>query len=475
MQYDSVWDKLHEECGVFGIYDKEADIPRYVYWGLFALQHRGQESGGIALTDGTDIHNHRGMGLISSVFEKELPANEGGPIGIGHVRYSTTGSNNPRNIQPLAVYTSMGEIALAHNGNLTNARELRTRLEDDGATFQTTMDSEVIVNLISRSRKPTIEERIIDSMTQIKGAFSLVLMTNKKLYGARDPLGFRPLCIGRTETSGYVIASETCALDAIGATFVRDVKPGEFIEIGADGLKSTMYAEAERKQVCSFEYIYFARPDSIMDGQDVYQARLAMGREMWNETHYDADLVISVPDSGTTAALGYSMASGIPFNFGLIKNRYMGRTFIKPDQKQREPAVRMKLNVVKSVVKGKRIVMVDDSIVRGTTSGIICRLLREAGAKEVYMCVSAPPVKYSCFYGIDTSVRKELIASDLSVEEIRKYIGVDKLHFISFDGLAKAMPGIPKENMCLACFNNDYPTEIPANEEGEKYALEGKC
>lgn len=415
------------------------------------------------------------MGLISSVFEKELPANEGGPIGIGHVRYSTTGSNNPRNIQPLAVYTSMGEIALAHNGNLTNARELRTRLEDDGATFQTTMDSEVIVNLISRSRKPTIEERIIDSMTQIKGAFSLVLMTNKKLYGARDPLGFRPLCIGRTETSGYVIASETCALDAIGATFVRDVKPGEFVEIGADGLKSTMYAEAERKQVCSFEYIYFARPDSIMDGQDVYQARLAMGREMWNETHYDADLVISVPDSGTTAALGYSMASGIPFNFGLIKNRYMGRTFIKPDQKQRELAVRMKLNVVKSVVKGKRIVMVDDSIVRGTTSGIICRLLREAGAKEVYMCVSAPPVKYSCFYGIDTSVRKELIASDLSVEEIRKYIGVDKLHFISFDGLAKAMPEIPKENMCLACFNNDYPTEIPANEEGEKYALEGKC
>ena len=444
MQYDSVWDKLHEECGVFGIYDKEADIPRYVYWGLFALQHRGQESGGIALTDGTDIHNHRGMGLISSVFEKELPANEGDPIGIGHVRYSTTGSNNPRNIQPLAVYTSMGEIALAHNGNLTNARELRTRLEDDGATFQTTMDSEV-------------------------------LMTNKKLYGARDPLGFRPLCIGRTETSGYVIASETCALDAIGATFVRDVKPGEFVEIGADGLKSTMYAEAERKQVCSFEYIYFARPDSIMDGQDVYQARLAMGREMWNETHYDADLVISVPDSGTTAALGYSMASGIPFNFGLIKNRYMGRTFIKPDQKQRELAVRMKLNVVKSVVKGKRIVMVDDSIVRGTTSGIICRLLREAGAKEVYMCVSAPPVKYSCFYGIDTSVRKELIASDLSVEEIRKYIGVDKLHFISFDGLAKAMPEIPKENMCLACFNNDYPTEIPANEEGEKYALEGKC
>ena len=269
------------------------------------------------------------------------------------------------------------------------------------------------------------------------------------------------------------MASETCALDAIGATFVRDVKAGEFIEISEAGIKATRYAEAGRKQVCSFEYIYFARPDSIIDGQDVYQARLNMGKEMWAETQYDADLIIPVPDSGNTAAIGYSMASGIPFNFGLIKNRYMGRTFIKPNQKQRELAVRMKLNVVKSVVRGKRIIMVDDSIVRGTTSGIICKLLREAGAKEVYMCVSAPPIKYPCFYGIDTSVRKELIASALDEEAIRKYIGVDKLHFITLEGLDRALVGIPREDMCLACFNNDYPTTIPVStEEGEKYALE---
>ena len=438
MFYDPIWDKQHEECGVLGIFDKTLDIPRYIYWGLFALQHRGQESGGMALTDGVDIHTYRGMGLISSVFEKGVPDEEGGPIGIGHVRYSTTGSNNPRNIQPLAVYTPMGQLALAHNGNLTNTRALREELDKNGAIFQTTMDSEIIVNLISRSQKETMEER-------------------------------------RTDGGGWVLASETCALDAIGATFVRDVQPGEFVEITEQGVKSRIFATVDRKQICSFEYIYFARPDSTIDGQDVYQARLNMGKEMWNETQYDADLVISVPDSGNTAAIGYSQASGIPFRHGLIKNRYMGRTFIKPNQKQRELAVRMKLNVVKSVVKGKRIVMVDDSIVRGTTSGIICKLLREAGAKEVYMCVSAPPIKYPCFYGIDTSVRKELIASTLNVEQIQKYIGVDKLHFISIEGLSRAISNIPREDMCLACFNNDYPTAIPtANEEGEKYALEHK-
>lgn len=472
MFYDPIWDKQHEECGVIGIYDRNLDIPRYLYWGLFALQHRGQESGGMALINGSDIRTYRGMGLISTVFEKGVPQEEG-HIGIGHVRYSTTGSNNPRNIQPLAVYTVMGEIALAHNGNLTNTRALREELDKAGATFQTTMDSEIIVNLISRSRKETFEERIIESMNRVQGAFSLVLMTKDKLYGIRDPYGFRPLCIGRTSEGGWVLASETCALDAIGATFVRDVKAGEFIEISEAGIKATRYAEAGRKQVCSFEYIYFARPDSIIDGQDVYQARLNMGKEMWAETQYDADLIIPVPDSGNTAAIGYSMASGIPFNFGLIKNRYMGRTFIKPNQKQRELAVRMKLNVVKSVVRGKRIIMVDDSIVRGTTSGIICKLLREAGAKEVYMCVSAPPIKYPCFYGIDTSVRKELIASALDEEAIRKYIGVDKLHFITLEGLDRALVGIPREDMCLACFNNDYPTTIPVStEEGEKYALE---
>jgi amidophosphoribosyltransferase len=471
MLYDPIWDKRHEECGVLGILDKTVDIPRYLYWGLFALQHRGQESGGIAIA-ADEIRTYKGMGLISTVFDKGLPEIDC-HIGIGHVRYSTTGSNNPHNIQPLTVYTAKGQMALAHNGNLTNTRKLREELDIGGATFQTTMDTEIIVNLISRSRCNTIEEQIVESMNRLEGAYSLVIMTQDKLFGVRDPYGFRPLCIGRTSSGGWILSSETCGLDALGATFVRDVQPGEMVEITEAGITSTYFAKADRKQVCSFEYIYFARPDSVIDGQDVYQARLAMGREMAKETQYDADLVISVPDSGNTAAIGYAMESGIPFNHGLIKNRYMGRTFIKPNQKQRELAVRMKLNVVKSVVKGKRIVMVDDSIVRGTTSGIICKMLREAGAKEVYMCVSAPPIVYPCFYGIDTSVRKELIAATLSVEEIRKFIGVDKLHFITIDGLCRAIPGIPREDMCLACFNNDYPTDIPAaNEKGEKYALE---
>jgi hypothetical protein len=472
MLYDPTLDKWHEECGVFGIYDPELDIPKYIYWGLFALQHRGQESGGMALHDGENIHTHRGMGLISHVFEKGVPSATG-HIGIGHVRYSTTGANNPQNIQPLAVYTSMGQVALAHNGNLTNTRQLREALDKSGTAFQTTMDSEIIVNLVARSHKKTIEERMMDSLRRIEGAYSVVFMTKDALYGARDPFGFRPLCIGKTASGGYVIASESCALDAIHATFVRDVLPGEYIKINDRGITSQMYTAPQSKQVCSFEYIYFARPDSIIDGQDVYQARLNMGEEMWKETQYDADLVISVPDSGTTAAIGYSMASGIPFNYGLIKNRYMGRTFIKPDQKQRELAVRMKLNVVKSVVKDRRIVMVDDSIVRGTTSGIICKMLREAGAKEVYLCISAPPVKYPCFYGIDTSVRKELIAARMNEEEIRAHIGVDKLHFISPEGLYRAMDHILPNTMCMACFNNHYPTTVPVvTEEGEKYAFE---
>ena len=474
MLYDPIWDKRHEECGVLGIYDKDLDIPRYVYWGLFALQHRGQESGGMALSDGEEIKTFRGMGLVSTVFQDGVPDVKS-TIGIGHVRYSTTGSNNPINVQPLTVFTKKGQIALAHNGNLTNTRALREELDAMGCTFQTTMDSEMIVNMISRSPGETIEEQIKYSMNRIQGAYSLVIMTKDKLFGVRDPLGFRPLCLGKLDNGGYVISSETCGLDAVDAKFVRDIEPGEMVEISEQGVTSAFFAKSDLKQVCSFEYIYFARPDSIIDGQDIYQARINMGREMWNETHYEADLVISVPDSGNSAAIGYSMASGIPFNHGLIKNRYMGRTFIKPDQKQRELAVRMKLNAVKSVVKGKRIIMVDDSIVRGTTSGIICKLLREAGAKEVYMCVSAPPIKYSCFYGIDTSVRKELIASTFSVEQIQKYIGVDKLHFISIDGLNRAVEHIPKEDMCLVCFNNDYPTDTPqANEEGEKYALEHK-
>lgn len=428
----------------------------------------------MAFSDGDGIRSFRGMGLVSNVFNEGIPEVDC-QIGIGHVRYSTTGSNNPVNVQPLTVYTAKGQIALAHNGNLTNTRVLRDEMDQSGTTFQTTMDSEIIVNLISRSRRATIEEQITESMNRLGGAYALVIMTSNKLIGVRDPYGFRPLCLGRTESGGWVLSSETCGLDAIGAEFVRDVEPGEMVVISDDGVKSMFFAKASRKQLCIFEYIYFARPDSVLDGQDVYQARLEMGRQMARETKYEADLVISVPDSGNTAAIGYAMESGIPFNHGLIKNKYMGRTFIKPNQKQRETAVRMKLNVVKSVVKGKRIIMVDDSIVRGTTSGIICKLLREAGATAVYMCVSAPPIMYPCFYGIDTSVRKELIAATHTVDQIKEYIGVDKLHFISLDGVCRAVSKIPTSDMCLACFNNDYPTDVPVStEKGEKYALEGK-
>ena len=480
-EFSQYTEALHEECGVFGMYDKtgETDMVSAVYSALYALQHRGQESCGIALNVDGVLSGHRDLGLVSEVFTKrvleELP--RGAKMATGHVRYATAGQRSRSNAQPMVLHHCKGAMAVCHNGNLVNAPKLRRKLEMSGSIFHGTSDTEVIAYLLTQNRllTPNIEMAVSRTMDDIEGAYSLVIMTHTKLIAARDPNGFRPLCIGRTDEGGWVLASETCALDAIGAKFVRDVQPGEFVQINEKGVKSSIFAKAPRKQVCSFEYIYFARPDSVIDGQDVYQARLNMGREMWNETQYDADIVISVPDSGNTAAIGYAQASGIPFKHGLIKNRYMGRTFIKPNQKQRELAVRMKLNVVKSVVKGKRIVMVDDSIVRGTTSGIICKLLREAGAKEVYMCVSAPPIKYPCFYGIDTSVRKELIASTFSVEQIQKYIGVDKLHFISIDGLNRAVEHIPKEDMCLACFNNDYPTETPqANEEGEKYALEHK-
>ena len=472
---------LHEECGVFGIYDStgKTNMVSAVYSALYALQHRGQESCGIALNVDGVLTGYRDLGLVSEVFTPRVLADlpQNAKMATGHVRYATSGQRTRANAQPMVLHHCKGTMAICHNGNLTNAPQLRHKLEMNGSIFHGTSDTEVIGYLLTQNRllTPNIEMAVSRTMDDIEGAYSLVIMTHTKLIAARDPNGFRPLCIGRTDEGGWVLASETCALDAIGAKFVRDVQPGEFVQINEKGVKSTIFAKAPRKQVCSFEYIYFARPDSVIDGQDVYQARLNMGREMWNETQYDADIVISVPDSGNTAAIGYAQASGIPFKHGLIKNRYMGRTFIKPNQKQRELAVRMKLNVVKSVVKGKRIVMVDDSIVRGTTSGIICKLLHEAGAKEVYMCVSAPPIKYPCFYGIDTSVRKELIASTFSVEQIQKYIGVDKLHFISIDGLNRAVEHIPKEDMCLACFNNDYPTDTPqANEEGEKYALEHK-
>lgn len=472
MHYDQVFDKWHEECGVFGIYDRTLDIARYVYWGLFALQHRGQESAGLAVTDGTQIELTKNMGLLTEAI-RSLPRLPG-HMGVGHVRYSTTGSNNPRNIQPLVIQFKDEHIAVAHNGNLTNALEIRRALEEQGSIFQTSMDSEVIVNLIARSHAATMEERIVEACNRIQGAFSLVINTNDYLIGLRDPHGYRPLCLGKTN-AGYVLASETCALDAIKAEFIRDIEAGEMVIIDDSGVRSRMYAPADAidKKVCVFEYIYFARSDSTIDGQSVYESRLAMGRELARETQYDADLVMAIPDSGTTAALGYARESGIPFAEGLIKNRYSGRTFIKPNQEERELAVRMKLNPVEEVVKGKRIVLIDDSIVRGTTSGLIVKILKEAGAKEVYMCVSSPAILYPCHYGIDTSVRKELIAATKSIEEIRAYIKADKLHYLTQEGLDRAIANIDGKHMCFACFDGAYAVAVPPEEEeGVKYVLE---
>jgi amidophosphoribosyltransferase len=472
MHYDQVFDKWHEECGVFGIYDRTLDIARYVYWGLFALQHRGQESAGLAVTDGTQIELTKNMGLLTEAI-RSLPRLPG-HMGVGHVRYSTTGSNNPRNIQPLVIQFKDEHIAVAHNGNLTNALEIRRALEEQGSIFQTSMDSEVIVNLIARSHAATMEERIVEACNRIQGAFSLVINTNDYLIGLRDPHGYRPLCLGKTN-AGYVLASETCALDAIKAEFIRDIEAGEMVIIDDSGVRSRMYAPADAidQKVCVFEYIYFARSDSTIDGQSVYESRLAMGRELARETQYDADLVMAIPDSGTTAALGYARESDIPFAEGLIKNRYSGRTFIKPNQEERELAVRMKLNPVEEVVKGKRIVLIDDSIVRGTTSGLIVKMLKEAGAKEVYMCVSSPAILYPCHYGIDTSVRKELIAATKSIEEIRAYIKADKLHYLTQEGLDRAIANIDGKYMCFACFDGSYAVAVPPEgEEGVKYVLE---
>ncbi|EIW19864.1 MULTISPECIES: amidophosphoribosyltransferase [Pelosinus] len=466
-------DKMEEECGVFGIYSRENNVALNTYWGLYALQHRGQESAGIAVTNGSWMDVSRGMGLVSEVFRHQLPDLPDQHIGIGHVRYSTTGSSSLMNTQPLKVKYSGGHISLAHNGNLTNARVLREKMEEQGSIFQTTIDSEVIVNLIARSRKATLEEKIVESLSQIEGAYCLVIMTEEKLIGVRDPHGLRPLCIGKVK-DGFVLSSESCALDTVDAEFVRDVEPGEMVIIDHTGITAERFGDKANQALCVFEYIYFARPDSIIDGQSVYQARFEMGRTLARQSGLKADLVISVPDSGTTAALGFSHESGVQFAEGLIKNRYIGRTFIQPDQKDRDRSVKIKLNAIKSVVKGKSVIMVDDSIVRGTTSGKIVRMIREAGATAVHMCVSSPPIIYPCYYGIDTSVRKELIAATKSVEEIRDFIGADSLHYLTIEGLATSLKTVQDKKMCYACFNSEYPGSTPCEQHcgGNKYVFE---
>lgn len=472
MHYDTDTDKPREECGIFGIFSRHDDVSLNTYWGLYALQHRGQESAGIALADGCVMDIQRGMGLVGEVFRKGTPVLDGAHIAIGHVRYSTTGSSLLVNTQPLMVTYSGGHISLAHNGNLTNAREIRAELELKGSVFQTSIDSEVIVNLIARSGKNAVEDRVLESVARIEGAYCLVIMTDDKLIGVRDPHGFRPLCVGRLN-GGWVLASESCALDAVGAEFIRDIAPGEMVVIDDGGLKSHRFGQGDRKALCIFEYIYFARPDSIIDGQSVYAARFEMGRRLARESGFQADLVISVPDSGTTAALGFSYESGVPFAEGLMKNRYIGRTFIQPEQHKRDLSVRIKLNANRAVVAGKSVIMVDDSIVRGTTSGKIVKMLKEAGATAVHMCVSSPPIAYPCFYGIDTSARKELIAASNQVEDIRKFIGADSLHYLSLEGLYGAVAGIDYDRMCYACFNCDYPCRVPGESDiGGKYVFE---
>lgn len=453
-------DKLHEECGVFGIFSHSEDVALNTYWGLYALQHRGQESTGIVVTDGKEMNIKKGMGLVPDVF-KDGVADLQGFAAIGHVRYSTTGASMAYNTQPLKVYFDGGNLALSHNGNLTNAGQLREKLAKEGAIFNTTVDTEVVLTLIARSKCKTIEERVAEAVRQIRGAYAILLMTDNKIIAVRDPYGFRPLVLGKME-NGWCVASESCAFDLVGAELVRDVKPGEMVILDSDNSepRSMMWVEEvpERTAHCIFEYVYFARNDSVIDGQPVYESRIQMGRELAKEIQdIHPDIVISAPDSGTPAAIGYSLEAGIPFMEGLTKNRYVGRTFIQPTQKQRANAVRLKLNPVRSVVEGKSVVMVDDSIVRGTTSGKVVKLLKEAGAREVHVAISSPPVVDSCYYGIDTSERKQLIASRCSQEEICRFIGADSLHYISMEGMKRAISKINSDGLCCACFNSDYP------------------
>lgn len=450
-------DKPKEECGVFGIYAPEQEVARLTYFGLYALQHRGQESAGIAVSDGENIEVHKGMGLVMEVVSEEDLQKLQGKMAIGHVRYSTAGSSSQANAQPLVVHYQKGMMALAHNGNIINARELRDELTQEGAVFQTTVDTEVIVQLIAKYSRRTIEDALVKTMLDLKGAYTIVLISEDKLIGVRDPYGIRPLCIGQIE-GRYCLASESCALDTIGAEFVRDVEPGEIITIDEKGLHSRQGLPKGKTALCAFEYIYFARPDSNIDSVNVTESRRRMGIELAKECPIDADIVIPVPDSGTSAALGYAEESGIPFAQGLLKNRYVGRTFIKPNQDMREVAVRIKLNANAQVIKDKRVIMVDDSIVRGTTSSRIVEMLRKAGAKEVHVLICSPPVLYSCYYGIDTAEREKLIANKMDLDEIREYVGADSLHYLSEEGVLRALGDLP---VCLACFNGDYPAGVP--------------
>ncbi|MDD2443766.1 MAG: amidophosphoribosyltransferase [Desulfotomaculaceae bacterium] len=463
-------DKPGEECGVFGIYGPGLNVAKLTYYGLYALQHRGQESAGIAVGDGKRIHLRKGMGLVSEVFKfKNLDVFQG-DVAVGHVRYSTAGAGHSVNAQPLVFRCAKGMFGLAHNGDLTNITELRSQLLSTGSVFQSSTDSEVIANLIARHGQGNLADSIVKTMGDIKGAYALLIITEKSLIGVRDPHGLRPLCLGR-RGDAFVLASESCALNTVGADFVRDVEPGEIVIIDNNGLTSKMAQPGCKKAHCIFEYIYFARPDSRMNGFNVSKVRREMGRQLAREYPVEADIVIPVPDSGKTAAWGFAQESGIPYEEGLMKNRYIGRTFIQPGQDNRNLEVRIKLNPVRDVLEGKRVVVVDDSIVRGTTSCRIVRMIRDCGAKEVHFCLSSPPIRKSCYYGIDTSDEDELIAASKSAEEIGKFIDADGIHFLSLEGLLGIF-GEKRHDFCTACFSGNYPVEIPTLHECGKYDLE---
>jgi amidophosphoribosyltransferase len=457
---DTMYDKFHEECGVFGIYG-HADAANLTYLGLYALQHRGQESAGIVSSDGKKLYSEKSMGLVADIFTEDRIKKLPGNAAIGHNRYSTTGDSVSINIQPILVNFAMGGLAIAHNGNLVNAGILKAELEAYGSIFQSTMDSEVVIHLIAQSRLPNLNERIVDALQHVQGSYSLLLLAEDKLIGVRDPHGFRPLVLG--EVGGaYVLASETCALDLIEATYIREIEPGEMVIINSSGIQSTFPFKRATPSHCIFEFIYFARPDSTVFGQNVYSIRKEFGRQLARETGVQADVVIPVPDSGVPAALGYAEEAGIPFGLGLIRNHYVGRTFIEPRQAIRHFGVKIKLNPVRDVLKGKRVVVVDDSIVRGTTSKKIIKMIRNAGASEIHMRISSPPTMFPCYYGIDTPTRQELIASSHNIEEIRKYITADTLGYITLDGVRKVVDR--PINYCVACFSGDYPVPFP----GEK-------
>jgi amidophosphoribosyltransferase len=460
------FDKLKEECGVFGVYGRP-DAASLSYYGLHALQHRGQESAGICTSDNGNFHYHRGMGLVKEVFDNNKLAELPGSMGIAHVRYSTAGESKLANAQPLVFRYRAGDLALATNGNLVNAMEIRRKLEAQGSIFQTTSDTEVVAHLIARSQKEDIVEAVKEALQQVTGAFAFLVMTKDKLIAALDRHGLRPFVIGRLGDS-YLFSSESCAFDMIGAEFVRDVAPGELLVLDESGMREDRFADFERRAICSMEYIYFARPDSDIDAVNVHTARKRMGRRLATESFVDADAVIGVPDSSISAAIGYAEQTGIPYELGLIKNRYTGRTFIEPSQELRELGVKMKHSAVRKVVEGKRIVLIDDSIVRGTTSRRIVNLLRDAGATEVHMRITSPPFMNPCFYGIDTPSREELVASNLSVEEIREMINADSLVFISKEGLLESIgrgEGEENRGLCTACFDNEYPTPVENEEE----------